>query len=190
MLGLLLLLLTTTPSLASQEGSVELSEYHRLHDEMDRLATKRAWTGVERTWRALVETGVEPTDDDRIIAAHAALARGDLDAARERLLVVAGRSENREVIDTLFRIDNDYGRVTLAGSYELVQETKPFLPEAEAASARATAHVAETGTFEGFLPPGRYRFGYDVIEVVAGESLELELTAPPTRRKRRSLRTW
>lgn len=190
MLGILLLLFTSTPSLASQEGSVEVSEYHRLHDELDRLAEKRAWVGVERTWKALVDTGVEPTDEDRILAAHGALALGDLTAARERLLVVAKRTEDRGVIETLFRIDNDYGYVTLAGAHELVQETKPFLPEAAAASERATTEVAETGRFEGYLPPGRYRFGYDVIEVVAGEVVELELAPRSRRGKRRSRRTW
>jgi len=188
MLSLLLLLLTS-PVLASQEGSAQMSEHHRLHEEMGRLATKRAWVGVERTWQALLETGVEPTDDDRIVAAHAALERGDLAVARERLLVVAGRSENRDVIETLYRIDHDYGHVTLSGETELVKETKPFLPEAEAAAALGSTTLAATGAFEGFLPPGRYRFGLDIIEVEAGASLDLKL-APRSRRDKRRLGTW
>jgi hypothetical protein len=169
---------------------VQLSEYHRLHEELDRLATKHAWTGVERTWQALVATGVEPTDDDRIVAAHAALERGDLMLARERLLVVAARSENRAVIETLYRIDHDYGRVTLSGHTELVQETKPFLPEAEAAAALAAETLATTGSFDGFLPPGRYRFGMDIIEVEAGATQTVEQDAGADGRRRRRPGTW
>jgi hypothetical protein len=186
----LLLLLHTAPCLASQDGSAQLSEYHRLHTEMDRLASRQAWSGVERTWQALLATGMEPNDDDLVTAAHAARALGDLAAARARLVAVAQRTESRDVIETLFRIDHEYGLVELVGATELVIEEKPFLPEAAAAVALASEQVAATGRFEGHLPPGRYRFGMEIIEVQAGEKAAFDVTEPQQKRRAKGIRTW
>jgi len=186
----LVLYLTLAPCLASEDRSAQVSEHQRLHVELERLAAKQAWSGVERTWRDLLATGVDPEDGDRITAAQGALALGDLSAARERLLPVATRTEDRDVIETLYRIDHDYGRVRLVGSTELVIEERPFLPEAAAAVAFAAQRVAEEGRFEGHLPPGRYRYGMEIIEVVPGEAVELDLSEPARRRRRRPVRTW
>lgn len=180
-----LLLLLTSFTLASPPSAAVVSEHRRLQQEIARLAERHIWVGVERTWMDLLENGLEPSDADCVHAAHAAMAAGDLATARARWMRVARRTERRDVIDSLYRIDHDYGRVHLSGSHELVMETLPFLPEAAAVVQRASRQVADTGAFEGHLPPGRYRFGYDIITVEAGAFLTLELEraeAPPSRR--------
>jgi hypothetical protein len=116
----------------------------------------------------MLDTGVAPTAQDANHAAGAALARGDLHQARERLLLVAQLTENRDVIETLYRIDTEYARVQLSGRAELIAEQRPFQPEAMQAVDFAAAALQDVGGFTGFLPPGRYRYGSEVIELVAG----------------------
>ena len=186
MLALILtLLLTATPALASQASDVQLSEYHRLSSELDKLAARQAWSGVERTYQALLETGVEPTSRDRVKAAAAAMVHGDLAAARERLIAVVAHENHRDAIETLYRIDTEYGHVELTGKGELVVEQRPFLPEAGAAVDLAAQRLEDDGHFSGHLPPGRYRFGYDIIEVIAGVQTVHTLPDKPGRHARK-----
>jgi len=183
---LLSLLLTSTPALAARSSDVQQSEYHRLSGEMRSLCRRQAWQGVDRTYRALVATGVEPSALDHVRGADAARALGDIASARERLLASVRLQVHRDAIEELYRIDTELGRVALAGE-GLSAEAPPWLPEHRAAVAFAAERLAEEGRFVGFLPPGAYRLGDHRIEVVAGESLTIE--ADPDDRPRRRRRS-
>jgi hypothetical protein len=157
-----------TDSAASSSDATDSAEYKRLREELDRLAKRNAWTGVERTFQLMVETGVTPTFDDYKVAAHAAQNLGSIQDARDRLRAATMLREDKEVLDWLWSIDSSYGKVFLAGDpgeYALLIETPPFDPTQARALQFAVDAVERTGTFEGLLPKGTYLFGPHKIEV-------------------------
>jgi hypothetical protein len=152
----------------STPDSARHAEYKRLHEELQRLVKRSAWAGAERTFQDMLATGVEPRFEDLKTAAQVAQVIGDVNIVRERLVLASRLSEDREVLDSLWAIDNNYGPVFLAGDpgrVELVPEVMPF----DRTQARAVEHAAETirrtGMFDGLLPRGLYDFGGHTIEV-------------------------
>lgn len=170
--------LLSSASLASNEvefaevdataAEVAESEYRRLHEELDRLAKRNAWPGVERTFQKMLATGVEPQFEDLKVAAHAAQASGDIAAARDRLAKASGLKEDKEILDWLWSIDSQYGPVFFAGNpgdVALEPKVMPFDPIQAKAVQHAAKQVEETGIFEGLLPKGDYTFGGAELEV-------------------------
>jgi hypothetical protein len=154
----------TTTTAASQPtgGTTEQrAEYFRLSQELQKLATRNAWAGVEHTYEQLLATGVTPTFDDYLCGANAAKALGDVTAARSRLLAANAIKEDREVLDWLWDIDSNYGPVSVMGDptkVALKADSVPFDPNQAKAVDFAVAEVTATGTFEGYLPQGTYHF--------------------------------
>ena len=177
MLTALLLLIGLSTANASS------AEALRLQQEMGRLAARDAWTGVERAFVWLMAAEVPLSAGDWTLAAEAALHRGDLAAARDRYARAVALREDRTAIETLYRIDFGYTKVALAGARELVVAAPPFDPEGRAAFAFAVADVEAGRRFDGFLPPGTYRYGDRVFTAAAGESLTLTVTPAPARRR-------
>lgn len=173
----LLLVLWSGPAFAGEpelvavdatDEEVAESEYRRLREELDRLAKRNAWAGVERTFIKMLETGREPKFDDLKTAAHAAQQLGDISEARERLAKAAAMREDKDVLDWLWIIDSNYGPVFFAGNpgqVSLAPKVMPFDPVQSKAVQFAAAQVAETGMFEGLLPRGDYLFGEREIDV-------------------------
>ena len=159
----LALALVSAPALAQPgDEDAEQAEYIRLSAEMKTLASKNAWEGVERTFQRLEHTGVPLKYQDYFLAAQAARAAGNIAAARDRLLKANDIKENREVMDWLWELDSSYGKVSLQcdpGTLQLEPESMPFHPDRAAAVRFAEKQVADTGTFEGYLPEGNYTFG-------------------------------
>ena len=144
------------------------AEYVRLSEEIEKLAQRNAWPGVEKLFQELLATGEAPSFDDWIIGAHSARATGDIGAARERLYKANEIREEREVLDTLWEIDSNYGKVWLAGDLGRVEfkcDQMPFEPDAAQAVTFAQTRVAETGMFSGYLPQGDYWFGEQKVSV-------------------------
>jgi len=137
-------------------------EYQRLSQELEKLSARNAWAGVERTYLALLETGVKPGFDDLLAGSHSARATGDVAAARNRLIAANAEREDRAVVDWLWDIDSHYNRVLLAcdiGKVELQPVSVPFDPNQRKAVEFAQQQIAEKGIFDGFLPQGVYIFG-------------------------------
>lgn len=65
------------PAWASKEPAAEAERY-RLEQEMDRLAQRVTWPGVERTYAAMIELQVPISTHSHYTAALAAEARGDM----------------------------------------------------------------------------------------------------------------
>ncbi len=152
--------------LPSDPGSIAVlpnrGEYQRLSQELEKLASRNAWAGVERTYAALLATGVEPSFEDYLAGAHSARAIGDVASARTRLIAANAKREDRAVVDWLWDIDSHYNRVLLAcdiGKVELQPEAVPFDPNQRKAVEFAQKEILEKGFFDGFLPQGRYVFG-------------------------------
>jgi hypothetical protein len=157
----------STEDSAAVDAALRHAEYIRLSQELEKLAQRNAWAGVERTYRQLVATGVAPTFDDFFIGAQGARAIGDVTSARQRLLAANALKEDREILDWLWEIDSNYGQVFLAadvGSCEFRPEAMPFAVDHAAAVEFARQQIEKSGGFDGFLPQGKYYFGtYEVV---------------------------
>lgn len=175
-------------ALAQDPGQVPQSaEYHRLSQELEKLSVKNAWSGVERTYVALVRTGVDPKFEDHLAGAHAARALGDVASLRDRLIAASKSRESREVLDWLWGIDQGYGRVFVACDAKnarlLTPESMPFNPDERLAVEYAMSRVAEQRVFDGYLPKGRYFFGEDVpVDVMPQvQSVRIDLRSSDSR---------
>ncbi len=154
-----------TPEQLAQQTN---AEYVRLSQDLEELASRNAWSGVERAFLGILATGVSPSFDDLVSGAHAARAVGDVNAVRERLLLDNGEREDRTVIDWLFEIDSNYGLVYLAGDpgeVALTPAVAPFNPDHLAAVQFAAKQIEQSGVYEGYLPAGTYAFASREVQV-------------------------
>lgn len=144
-------------------ASPNQAEFIRLSQEIEKLAARNAWTGVERAWPLLEATQVPPTFEVLLAGAHSARALGNVDAARARLDVAKTLREEREVIEWIFDIDQHYGRALLACDPArhpagLEPDAPPFNPSMQRAIEFARGLLADGCYFEGLLPEGSYKF--------------------------------
>ncbi len=168
---------------AAQAGSVDAAEHVRLTEEMRRLAKRNAWKGVEAAFvklKELEERGVELSYEDYYLGAQAARALGDINAVYKRLKAAAKEEGSKEVIEWLSDLDGTYGQVALVSKRKKGVELKavqmPFAPDQRAAIEVAMSRIAEHGRYKGLLPQGKYHFGDELLNVVAGgEVLNLVL---------------
>ena len=163
-------------------------EYARLTQELESLAERNAWAGVERTWVKLVATQIAPSFRDLMFAANSARALGDTGAARERLLAAKNLQEDPSVFDWLFEIDQNYGAVRLecdpGVGWALTTEQRPFQPDRIRSVEFAAEAVASSCRFEGMLPVGTYDFCGAELVVKAGlppVHVDARGKAPPTK---------
>jgi hypothetical protein len=144
------------------------AEYVRLSQDLERLASKGAWAGVERTYQQCLATGEPLSFQDHLSGAYAARAEGDVTSAYARLKAANEIREERDVLDWLWDMDSNYGQVSLrgdAGQVQLAPGAMPFDPMQAKAVEFAQTQVATTGTFEGYLPQGEYSFAGMTIQV-------------------------
>ncbi len=178
-LGLLLLLDPVVPAFATDPATVNEGEHVRLSSEIKQLATRQAWSGVEKKFEELEKLGVELTFDDLLHGAYAARALGDAQGAYDRLKVAAKLKGTKEVVDWLYTIDTGYGRVELLATpprgITLEAELMPFDPDQRTSVATAMASVTREGEFLGLLPKGKYTFAETEFEVTPGIAVRIEV---------------
>lgn len=148
-------------------------EYNRLTQELEKLAERNAWAGVERTWAKLLETKIPPSFEDYGFAANAARALGDTAAARARWLAAKDLREEPMIFDALFDIDQNYGTVSLLCEpglgWELTAAQRPFQPDRIRSMEFAAEAVTTSCAFEGMIPAGSYTFAEEAFEVRSGQ---------------------
>jgi hypothetical protein len=172
-----------------EDGPVyDHAEYIRLSEELEKLAVRNAWSGVDRMYAAIIGMGATPSPKDHLSGAHSARALGNVTGARFRLEQANQQIEDKEILDWLWDIDSNYGRVSLLadrGKVVLNMDVLPFNPDQRKAVEWAQHQISETGTFEGFLPQGDYKFGvcpsekttpcYDVEVVPRVQSVRIDM---------------
>ncbi len=160
-------------------ADVQMAEYRRLQHKIKALAQKNAWDGVERAYLELLATGVLPEFEDYMWGAHSARSIGDVTSTKRRLQRCNRIREEREVIEWLAQIEDQYGVVTLhgdPGKVELQPEQLPFDPIQAKSIEFAQQQITATGTFDGLLPAGNYVFGPFELQVrphVTGETIDV-----------------
>ncbi len=180
--SLLALLALAGPAHAGK--AEQRAEINRLLQEIDKLAEKNAWSGVERAYLKLVslDRRSEKMDHDvHLLGATAAQARGDSWAVYQRL-ERAQRVESREqTLVWLATLKATNTRVKLEVSPlvrgELPLETIDAITDPTQVTVLQAAQAAlnEKRYFEGLLPMGRYRFGDKRFDLYGQDVVELTL---------------
>lgn len=155
-----------------------LAERTRLEDELVRLAQRNTWTGVERTYRRLVDLDVELRPQDHYLAAQAALARGEVllgwyRLRRARAMPAGVDTAQLEAAEAAEResdqIDQRYGLVSVYVGAEavpaLLREGMPFGQQERDAILAAQRAIGDTHAFRGLLPIGAYALDGQKFEV-------------------------
>jgi hypothetical protein len=167
------------------DPAVVAAEYQRLSDEMEQLARRQVWVGLEDKFREIEALGVPIRVQDLVHGAHAARALGDVQTTWERLQAAQALSDDDEIVDWLRAIESEYGQVSLSTSpprpVELAPAAMPFAPDRRSAVDFAADVLWEVGAFEGRLPAGTYTLATTTFEVEPGISLRIEVS---TRRQR------
>lgn len=161
------------------------AEHQRLAGEIEQLARRQVWAGLEDKFRELEALGVELCYDDLVHGAHAARARGDVQATWSRLQAATRIRRDDELLDWMRAIESDYGQVALSTNPQraamLEAQVLPFAPDRRAAVDFAVRTLADRGSFEGRLPAGEYSLAGTPFLVEPGISLRIEVS---TRRQR------
>lgn len=179
----LLALLTSAPAMAQE--TAEEAEMARLMEEMDKLADKNAWTGVERAYTKAVALG-DPGFDAHLFGAQSARALGMTFDAVRRLQRARTLQDDDGVRADLEALEAAFARVKITSEREenpaLTPATMPFAPDQRASIEYAQATFAETGAFTGMLPMGTYTLG-DTTFTLDGSTgagfVEVALAPPP-----------
>ena len=162
---LVLAALIATPALA---GGAERT---RLLGELDRLAQKSHWKGVERVYAQLEQQRGELPASAHVLAGQAAAQRGDATLASRRYLR-AERTEIGSAGESLPVYRREYGQLHVrrveATCIRLAPASRPFDPLKAAAVDVAAETLATTGTFQGLVPVGTYTVGTTQVEVQPG----------------------
>jgi hypothetical protein len=168
-----------------RSGRLQEAEHARISDEMDRLAERKAWTGVDRLYRKLETLQVEPSLNDYMLGAYASRELGEVIEVRDRLKSAARTHQSKEIVEWLWKIDNTYGRVELVSvpprSTTLEAGVMPFDPDQRKAVEAAIRSVSDDGMFVGMLPEGEFTFSGQQFKVEPGISVRIEVS-PRVRR--------
>ncbi len=175
----------SVPAFAGRAEPRESSERERLEQELETLATKNAWSGVERAYKRLVELGTTLSVSAHLLGAQSARDSGITLACLHRLksavrsgagqLVEPGTPID-EAMQQLDDLEAHYGRVRIRVGGKrapvLIRPNQPFAPDARASIDNARVELAEHRFFRGMLPTGRYILDGFEFEVAGGPNFQ------------------
>lgn len=152
---------------AAPAGASAEAERYRLAQELEKLAQRNTWTGVERTYLALVALGVPLGPSEHLLGSQAATQRGDTLVAMDRLAlaVAAGTDAAADPVwqqakETLEALQARFGKVDIVvvppRFAALVRYDPPFAAQEREAIEVAREQLRTTQVFKGLLPIGKY----------------------------------
>ncbi len=187
---LLLALLASAAPPSARAGTRDEGELMRIMEDLEGLAERQVWNGVDRNYVKLLELeDVAIPRDIHLTGAAAARALGDMNAAYERLERANAIERTEEVDGWLQEIRETYAKVELvlepARSVALSAEAMPFDPSQRQTVERAIEAMREDGYFLGLLPEGVYYLGGERFEVTAGVDTRVDLSMKELRLQKR-----
>lgn len=167
-----------------------VAEAQRLYEEMQRLAQRTAWTGVERQYDKLHDLKNVPYPPyAHVLGAKAAQARGDILEALERANRAVKSADGdmatlQEASQFLTEFDILHGPVqvevpaAMSTTPALVAEGSTFDPNVRAALGHANDALATQRAFKGYLPLGSYRIGSTRFDVLPDGKTNMVIATP------------
>ncbi len=143
-----------------KEATSVNAEYIRLKEEMQKLASRNAWKGVEDNFDLIIKLdGVSIEASVYMLAAYAARSLGDTYAFYMRCQATLTANPNEatsvEAQGNVAEIRANYGLVSITvpnPSFALSLDEWPFPPDQKLSITSANTKLAETKTFTGLLP--------------------------------------
>ena len=176
----------TEADLSAREQAAVDAEIDRLSGEIRTLARRQVWAGVERKYSQIVGLNGTIPSEIHLTGAYSARETGDLLEVYERLIRAATGSADATVVDWLWDLDHNYGRVTLIAdrrrTAELNATVMPLDPNRRVAVQAAIETCANEGRFNGLLPKGEYEFVGQSFKVDPGVTVRVEVS-PKMRRQ-------
>lgn len=155
----------------------DAAEKLRLSQEISRLAAKNAWSGVERSYEALLATKCELGFEQYWLGAESARYLGKTWEQYERLNQAKQIDAQPQLLESIAAIENNYGRVDIKGDPRrpptLTLAEMPFAPDQRKAVEWAQQVVVNTGMFHGMLPFGAYDVGGVAFTAAAGDTFQV-----------------
>lgn len=155
------------------------AEAERLSDDLEKLAKRQVWSGVEKKFRDLEALGAPLSLEDYLYGAYSARELGDVSSAYVRLQAAARLGGSKEIVDWLWDIDHNYGNVDLLmvppRPVLLEVEEMPLDPNQRKAVEAAMRASKSNGTYRGLLPRGNYRFAGQPFSAEPGVSVRIEV---------------
>lgn len=182
-----LICLGLTPTVDAHAGAAEAEQY-RLQTEMESLARKSAWAGVERTFKELEAVGLPLTLGDYLLGSQSAIQAGDLLLGLQRVqtgLASATPDDNPESAYARAKalaagLSTRFGQVRLRVPGEkactghvmwLKLEPVPFAEDEREAYSAARTKVGSFESFTGLLPTGEYNVDGYTFKVEPGQPM-------------------
>jgi len=182
------------PAHAGGEG--EDAERYRLQAEMDRLARRNVWKGVERTYAELVELG-GLTPSDHMLGAQASQSRGEMLQAMQRFeaAVQVGEAaqaesdtpaEDSPLVEakrTLEVFVSRYGKVDISVDKSRISmlvriDGMPFSAQERESIVYARDHLVKDRSFQGLLPIGTYMIDGERFEIASSPDWHMVRVSP------------
>jgi hypothetical protein len=155
----------------------DTAEKARLSQEITRLASKNAWSGVERSYSLLLDTKCELGFEQYWLGAESARYLGKTYEQWDRLNQAKTLDAQQQVLDSLAAIEANYGRVDIHGDARrpptLTRADMPFAPDQRKSIEWGAQVALATGSFKGMLPFGDYDVGGVKFTVAAGPDFQL-----------------
>jgi len=177
---------TSPTEIDAAAAEERMAEVHRISDEIRNLGRRQIWSGVERKYMQLLKLEQTAPPDVHLVAAYSARERGELLSVYDRLSRAAQGEATQTVVDWLWDLDHNYGRVVLIADRRrtavLTASELPLDPSPRKAVQTAIKVCEEKGKFDGLLPRGEYAFVGQKFRVEPGISVRVEVS-PKMRRQ-------
>jgi hypothetical protein len=178
-------MLLATPSFDAHAGAAEAEQY-RLQVELENLARKSAWPGVDRTFKELEALGLPLSLADYLLGAQAAIQGGDLFLGLSRVQIGLAASTADEDPNSPYSrakelatsIESRFGQVRISlGTKKtcipvLMLSPLPFAEDERVAFEQARKRIQEDRSFTGLLPAGSYKIDTNSFSVEAGQPMQ------------------
>jgi hypothetical protein len=178
----------------SVAGESDEAERYRLQAEMDRLARRNAWKGVERVYKELEALG-DLSTNSHLLGSQAAQSRGEMLQAMQRLEVAVAVGEGSEEATeesgsgladakrALELFTSRYGKVDISVDKSRISmlvrtDGMPFSAQERESIVHARDQVVEARVFQGLLPIGNYMIDGEKFEIVSSADWQMIKVGP------------
>ncbi|MFT4975555.1 MAG: hypothetical protein ACI8S6_001442 [Myxococcota bacterium] len=180
-----LIALFCASALAQAPDPAIIAEQTRLVSELQKLAARETWEGVEGLYRQLLTLeaqGSPLTYAEHILGAQAARASGNATATHTRLLRAVALRETPLARDWISEIEARYGQASIQiparrrDENTLAAVRMPFQSDQRFAIDYARDALSADARFSGLLPAGDYTIGDKTFSILPGTTTTLDLT--------------
>jgi hypothetical protein len=175
LLVLALSLLLSGPALATEDAD-------EMRNHIEELVARNAWSGADRAYETLVDSGIRLTGYEHFLAGRAALALGKINRAVERFEQAQKSDQKDAATEMLAQINGQYGTAKLKlpashkGGVPLRARDPQIDPVFRLVVEQAKKTLEADGSYSGLMPLGRYKLGQTAFEVTGDKPVKAKLS--------------